>query len=117
MKHNALQKKITEILQEVGNGFSVVSSNKRGRPDILGHIGKIFIAVEVKVGKDTLRTAQRATLLDINRKGGIGIVVHEKHLHIFKAFVDSICIGDTSIPPALSIDEFVIDTDYSAIEL
>jgi len=90
MKHNELQRVVLSALDVQGNGFSIVRSNKRGVPDIIGHIGIIFIAVEVKVGKDKLSNVQRAILLDINNQGAIGIVVHEKHLKVFHEYIQRI---------------------------
>ena len=116
MTHNDLQKRVVGIMTRKGNGFNVVSSNRRGRPDILGHIGMIFLAVEVKRGKDRLRPAQRHTALDIVSKGGLAIVVHEKHLAVFEQYVATIVreveahspctyIGKP-IPPELKVDDF-----------
>ena len=90
MKHNELQKKVIANMNRGGNGFNIVSSNHRGRPDVVGHIGVVFLAVEVKVGKDKLSTTQRATLLRIVETGGLGIVVHEKHYKVFTAYTAKI---------------------------
>jgi len=116
MTHNALQKLVVAYMTKYGNGFNVVSSNKRGRPDIIGHIMIVFLAVEVKVGRDVLRPAQRKNLLEINRKGGLGVVVHEKHFDIFTKYVDTIVLQINQgtpynqigrpIPPELEVKDF-----------
>jgi len=91
MTHKQLQKEIVKVLTVRGNGFNIVSSNRKGRPDIIGHIAMIGLSIEVKVGRDVLRPAQRITLLDINKKGGIGIVVHEKHFEsVFIPYIERI---------------------------
>jgi len=91
MTHRKLQREIVKVMTVKGNGFNVVSSNRKGRPDIIGHIGMIALFIEVKVGRDVLRPAQRMTLLDINKKGGIGIVVHEKYFEdVFIPYVERI---------------------------
>ncbi len=112
------------MLSIMGNGFSVVSSNRRGRPDIMGHIGLVGLFIEVKVKKDKLSPQQRATLCNINDKGGIGIVVHEKHLDVFKSYVDKIIydiathkpisIVGKPIPPELEVKPFDLSNSMSA---
>jgi len=121
MTHNKLQKKVTELLTVRGNGFSMVSSNRRGRPDIAGHIGVISIFIECKVGKDTLRPAQRTTLLDINRKKGIGIQLHEKHWDIFEAYVKRIEDEIDKYLPCnlvgMPIPEELVVTDHTKVAI
>jgi len=90
MTHKKLQTMVAQRLGIKGNGFSIVSSNRRGRPDIAGHISMIVMYVECKVGGDKLRPAQRATLLDVAKKGGIGIQLHERDWEVFDAYVTRI---------------------------
>jgi len=116
MTHSKLQKLVIQAMLVHGNGFNIVSSNKRGVPDVLGHIGKVFLAIEVKVKTDRLRPAQRATILAIVNRGGLGIVVHEKHYRVFLAYIERLvdeqkkCLPINTIglpiPPELVTDPF-----------
>ncbi len=87
MTHNELQKIVIAWLTRKGNGFSIVSSNRRGRPDIVGHIGALYIAVEVKRGRDKARPAQIVTANDSIEKGALSLVLHEEHLQEFVEYV------------------------------
>jgi len=111
MTHKKLQKEVTKLLVELsGDGYNVVSSNRRGRPDIVGYIFCIHISIEVKVGRDTLRPAQRATLLNECKKGAIGIVLHEKHLSVFEAYVRLIATQVLDgVTPALRVGKPIPD--------
>lgn len=119
MTHNQLQRIVIEALEVQGNGFSVVRGNRRGIPDILGHIGGVFIGVEVKVKKDKLSPQQRVTLLNIKAKGGLGIVVHENYVNVFHEYVQRIkreVISNAPIysigkptPKELEVDDFNIE--------
>lgn len=56
-------------------------TGKKGVPDIIGY-GKFsgaFIAAEVKAGKDKLSKDQIDFLLELNKHGGIALVVYEKN--------------------------------------
>jgi hypothetical protein len=90
MTHKKLQKEVVKQLSVKGGGFNVVSSNRRGVPDIVGFVSMIMVSVECKVGRDTLRPAQRANLNNITDKGGIGLVVHEKHYELFVDYIQLI---------------------------
>lgn len=52
-------------------------SEMQGVSDIIGYCKKTgkFMAIEVKIGKDTLSVEQRMFLEDVNKAGGIGLVV------------------------------------------
>lgn len=71
----------------------VMSSNKRGCPDLLCCIGGKFVAVEVKTPRtrSTLSDSQRAQMSGIKKCGGLSYVVRSKEefFNVYKSVVEN----------------------------
>ncbi len=63
---------------------------RKGLPDVIGFHRKtgLFVAVEVKAGKDNLSPEQVEFLASLNRSGGLGVVATDRK-NFLKYFLES----------------------------
>ena len=62
--------------------YPVTSGYRRsGVPDIVGCYKGKFFGIECKAGKNVPTDLQRINLEDIDKQGGIALVVNEKNMH------------------------------------
>ena len=60
---------------------------RRGVPDIVGCYKGKFFGIECKAGKNVPTDLQRINLEDIDKQGGIALVVNEKNMHSVQALL------------------------------
>ena len=121
--HNDLQKMVALKLQSLGgHAFNIVTSNRRGVPDIDGSIcGIISVTVEVKIKLDKTSNWQQKILWEKINAGGIGLVIHPDNLDIAWQYLEEVAervkldlpvskirgtIPPELLPKELSVDEF-----------
>ena len=90
LSHGNLQKMVLLMLRRVnGRGFNIVSSNRRGIPDIVAHVAGRHIGIECKVGYDKLSSFQIAVLNGLIDDGSIGIVLHSDYIDEFGVYIQT----------------------------
>jgi len=77
--HKDLQNHIITLINDSG-GTAINVEGIKGVSDIVACYKGIFLAVEVKIPPDRLKPKQAQYLHDINKAGGIGVVVKPKTL-------------------------------------
>lgn len=79
-----VKKKVVEILQKYGAYyFSPVTGGfgRSGVPDIVACFGGTFIGIECKAGNNLPTALQKQNLVQIQKNGGIAVVVNENDVN------------------------------------
>lgn len=73
----SLQSKVLSFLKQQPNTWAikVITANERGCPDILCCVAGMFVAIEIKEGKDRLSSIQKEQMKRIREAGGRTVVM------------------------------------------
>lgn len=85
-----VKKKVREVLDETDAYHFPPFSGGYGRsgvPDIVACIDGIFVGIECKAGKGKLTAIQEYNLQEIERCGGIALVINEENVNDFKNLI------------------------------
>jgi hypothetical protein len=78
----------------VGLGFG-----KAGVPDFICCYKGFFIAIEAKAGRNTVSNLQTKNLLDIQRAGGVAIIINESSLDTIEECFAAVQTRTSSVSP------------------
>ena len=70
---------------------------RSGVPDIVGCYKGKFFGIECKAGKNVPTDLQRINLEDIDKQGGIALVVNEKNMHSVQDLLEPSDVNDKQL--------------------
>ncbi len=70
---------------------------RSGVPDIVGCYKGKFFGIECKAGKNVPTDLQRINLEDIDKQGGIALVVNEKNMHSIQDLFEPSDVNDKQL--------------------
>ncbi|MCK5639789.1 MAG: hypothetical protein KAJ19_03290, partial [Gammaproteobacteria bacterium] len=91
---NNLQTKILKYIKQHDKAvaYKIETANERGVPDILCCLNGVFVAIEVKEGKDTVKPIQEAQVDRILEAGGHAWFIRD--FKIFKTLFEGVYHGN-----------------------
>ena len=78
-KHTILRRKVVKIFKQEGCDWIYCPRDQytKNIPDILTLLNGIFYAIEIKIDYDKVRPLQLKTLENINKGGGVALVIRK----------------------------------------
>ena len=95
-----VKKVVVKQLRNLGAYYFYPVTSGYGRsgvPDIVGCYKGKFFGIECKAGKNVPTDLQRINLEDIDKQGGIALVVNEKNMHSVQVLLGPSDVNDKQL--------------------
>jgi len=95
-----VKKVVVKQLRNLGAYYFYPVTSGYGRsgvPDIVGCYKGRFFGIECKAGKNVPTDLQRINLEDIDKQGGIALVVNEKNMHSVQDLLEPSDVNDKQL--------------------
>ncbi len=95
-----VKKVVVKQLRNLGAYYFYPVTSGYGRsgvPDIVGCYKGKFFGIECKAGKNVPTDLQRINLEDIDKQGGIALVVNEKNMHSVQDLLEPSDVNDKQL--------------------
>ena len=92
-----VKKVVVKQLRNLGAYYFYPVTSGYGRsgvPDLVGCYKGKFFGIECKAGKNVPTDLQRINLEDIDKQGGIALVINEKNMHSVQDILDPSDVND-----------------------
>jgi len=110
------ENKVKKFLKEKGVWFlkywGGAAYTKSGIPDLLVCCNGYFLGIELKASKGKPSDLQLYNLRQIEKAGGIGMILYPKHFEQFKEFIERLSGG---VPPSILRCDFPFLEEWNQI--